>query len=67
MGTLNYLRFSTTGKKTHTHTQSHVLALSFPFAKFISGGTKGEAEKKSGRCDENMTFANISEGHRVII
>lgn len=60
MGTWDYLlQFSPTGKST--------LSLSSSFAKFMSGGTKGKTEKKSRVCEENMTFANNSEGHYVII
>lgn len=60
MGTLNYLlQFSSAEKNT--------LSLSSSFAKFMSGGTKGNTEKKSRVCEENMTFANNSEGHYVII
>jgi hypothetical protein len=33
----------------------------------MSGGTKGKTERKSRVCEENMTFANNSEGHYVII
>lgn len=61
MGTWDYLfQFSSTEKKS-------TLSLSSSFAKFMSGGTKGKTEKKSRICEENMTFANNSEGHYVII
>ena len=33
----------------------------------MSGGTKGNTERESRVCEENMTFANNSEGHYVII
>ena len=62
MGTSDYLlQFSSTGEKRSTP------SLSSPFAKFMSGGTKGKTERKSRLCEENMTFANNSEGHYVII
>lgn len=62
VGTWDYLfQFSSTEKKVLS------LSLSSSFAKFMSGGTKGKTEKKSRVCEENMTFANNSEGHYVII
>lgn len=47
--------------------KKNTLSLSSSFAKFMSGGTKGKTERKSRVCEENMTFANNSEGHYVII
>lgn len=47
--------------------RGNALSLSSSFAKFMSGGTKGKTERKSRVCEENMTFANNSEGHYVII
>lgn len=65
MGTLNYLlQFSSTGGKIPSLPFS--LSLSSSFAKFMSGRTKGNGERESGVCEENMTFANGSEGHDMI-
>lgn len=51
----------------HPQKKKSTLSLSSSFAKFMSGGTKEKTEKKSRVCEENMTFANNSEGHYVII